>query len=62
MNNICCNCECLLVDEWTESQLYSPNVTFFLCVDCDEKEEELIESTGTNDHPELVQMYMENCK
>ena len=43
-------CEC-------ESSLYSPDVAFTICEACFLWEEDLIEQTGSNDHPEVVKSY-----
>lgn len=56
---LCANCGCNLDElaETAESQLYSPDEEFELCVPCADEEEALVEEEGTNDIPYMVDKY-----
>lgn len=61
----CAKCEEEIYDARAtgESSLYySGDKTFLLCEDCFLEEEEMIEETGTNDHPEMIKMYEKNVE
>lgn len=58
----CANCECSLefIAEMGESNLHSPGQGFDLCIPCLNEEENLIEDSGHNDHPDRVALYRAN--
>lgn len=63
-NLFCANCrkDLSTVDCTGESGIYSPNRPFELCEPCWNDEDKMIDETGTNDHPELIEKYKTNVK
>ena len=55
--NVCAGCGATLGNHTSESQLYSPAVTYILCLPCSDKEDELVEEEGTNNIPRLILQY-----
>ena len=59
----CANCKVDLYDApcTGTSGLYNPGPrSFLLCEDCFLEEEDLVDETGTNNHPERVARYAAN--
>lgn len=63
--DFCANCGCSLTGakELGSSSLYFPNgYDIELCVPCWNEEEALIETSGTNNHPERLANYLHRLK